>query len=305
MEILEALQTIRTPFLDTLFSLVTYLGHQLLVIGVVCVLLWCANREEAYRIGMAFFLGGLTLQSLKIACRIDRPWILDPKIKPVEQAVDAATGYSFPSGHSQGAASLFAGILPNIRKWWLRILAVLAIPAVMFARMYLGVHTLRDVLVGAAFGIASVLITLPLSRMLARTRRHDLTVAVIMAAVSAGAAVFTFILYGNGTIEDYANASDCLKSAGAGLAFALSWYCDRRWVRFDTRCARFWQQIVKCAIGAAVAFVLKECLKWIFGAGPAIDLIRYFIVVVWIILIYPWLWQRIVQKGAKAPAVGE
>ena len=101
MTFLWMLEGIRTPFLDRFMQFVTYFGQELIIIAVICALYWCADKRFAYLLGFTYFTAGLCVQTLKITFRIPRPWILDPEFKAVESALPGATGYSFPSGHTQ------------------------------------------------------------------------------------------------------------------------------------------------------------------------------------------------------------
>ena len=92
----------RTPALDKIMQLVTYFGQEIIIIALICALYWCADKRFAYLLGFTYFTAGLCVQTLKITFRIPRPWILDTNFSAVESAVPAATGYSFPSGHTQG-----------------------------------------------------------------------------------------------------------------------------------------------------------------------------------------------------------
>ena len=51
---------------------------------------------------------------MKLSFQIPRPWVLDPNFTIVEQAREAATGYSFPSGHSQSAVGTFGALITPI-----------------------------------------------------------------------------------------------------------------------------------------------------------------------------------------------
>ena len=116
MTILRLLENIRTPFGEQFFQLLTYFGEELLVIVVICSLYWCFNKKAAYRIGLIYFTAGLTVQVLKITFRIPRPWVLDSDFKAVESAIPAATGYSFPSGHTQSGTCLYAPLAAQAKK---------------------------------------------------------------------------------------------------------------------------------------------------------------------------------------------
>ena len=77
-------------------------------------------------------------------------------MKKVEAAREAADGYSFPSGHTQSAATLFGTLAAWLRRGWLTVACIVMVLLVGFSRMYLGVHTPADV--GTSLVIGTVLV---------------------------------------------------------------------------------------------------------------------------------------------------
>lgn len=71
-------------------------------------------------------------QFLKLLFRIPRPWVRDPDFTIVESARAQATGYSFPSGHTQNAVATFGGIARSTRRPWVRWTCVAVLLAVSF-----------------------------------------------------------------------------------------------------------------------------------------------------------------------------
>ena len=107
MSFLYLLEGIRCPFLDRLFSLITELGGETLYMAVAIAVYWCVSKGLGYYILTTGFVGTIANQFLKLCFRIPRPWVLDPDFSIVESARAGATGYSFPSGHTQNAFSSF------------------------------------------------------------------------------------------------------------------------------------------------------------------------------------------------------
>ena len=124
MTFLWLLEGIRTPFLDQLMQFITYFGQEIIIIAVICALYWCADKRFAYLLGFTYFTAGLCVQSLKITFRIPRPWVLNPDFHAVESAIPGATGYSFPSGHTQGATCLFFPLALKTRKFWTKYIGI-------------------------------------------------------------------------------------------------------------------------------------------------------------------------------------
>lgn len=295
IEILKAIAKIRNGFLDALMLLLTEFGSEIVVIGVVCALYWCANKKLAYRIGMIFFASGMLVQGLKVGFHIERPWVLDPTFEPVASAKPGATGYSFPSGHTQGASALYGTLFTATGKTWFKIICAVMIAVVAFTRLYLGVHTPLDVIVSAALSLACVAVFSRLADMLERGNSHDLAICILFSAIAILLCVFSFALSATGVVEQI-HVNDCFKSGGAGVAFALGWYLERRYLNFDVRTDKFWKQIVKMIVGVAVTLAIKSGLKLIADDNLIVDFVRYFLTVFWVIFLYPLVFSRVSEK---------
>lgn len=291
MSFLWALSEIRTPFLDRLFQIITYFGQELLLVGVICALYWCVDKKLATQIGFTYITAGLCVQGLKITFRIPRPWILDPQFKAVKSAVPAATGYSFPSGHTQGGTSLFAPLALNAQKLWVKLLCVAAFLLIGFSRMYLGCHTPKDVLTAMLVSLFFSWLIWHFQDVFTGENARTGLIALLTAAAAVLICVYSFILYQNGTIEAR-YAADCFKASGAALGFAAGWYLERRYLNFTISNGPVSKKIVRFIIGLVVTAALQFGLKALIGQTLAGKTIQHFVVIFWIIFLYPYLFTR-------------
>ena len=162
MSFLYLLESIRNPVLDFLFSVITLCGEEIAFMAVGMIFFWCIDKYKGYFLLCVGFLGTAINQVLKMIFRIPRPWIKDPDFTIVESAREAATGYSFPSGHTQTAVGLFGGIARFTKKKAILIASIAVAVLVPLSRMYLGVHTPADVLVSTCIATALIFIAYPL-----------------------------------------------------------------------------------------------------------------------------------------------
>ena len=101
MDFLRLLAAGRCGALDTFFSGLTYFGSEIAFMAAALLIFWCVDKRQGYYVFLVGALGTVCNQFLKLAFRIPRPWVLDPDFQIVEAARADATGYSFPSGHTQ------------------------------------------------------------------------------------------------------------------------------------------------------------------------------------------------------------
>lgn len=298
MDILYWFESIRNPITDAFFSVVTFFGHELIPIALVCVLYWCIDKKLAYKVGFVFFASNIAVQTLKITFRIDRPWIKDPNFKPVGNAVDEATSYSFPSGHTQAAASVYGSFAIAFKKIWLKVVCIVILLLVGISRMYLGVHTLADVAVSMIMTLVLAGIVFWAIEKVYDNRRADIFVSLILFVASAAMIIYSVVLMNKGVISQEP-VVDCVKSGASGLAFAIGYFVERRYIDFSVKCSKWWMHIVKVAIGLAIALGLKSGLKPIVGETILGDGIRYFVLVGFVAFGYPLIIKLVSKRKSR------
>lgn len=284
MEFLRLLENLRTPFGDTFFSIITHLGEETLFIIVGLLFFWCINKKQGYYILSVGFLGTVINQFLKLLFRIPRPWVKDPDFTIVESARAEATGYSFPSGHTQSAVGVFGSIARVSKKILTRILCIAACLLVPLSRMYLGVHTPLDV--GVSFIIAIVLIFVlhPAVEWALAEPKHMRIYLAVMTMLSFVFLLFV-LLYNFPADIDPDNYASGVKNAykilGCVLGLWLAYEIDTRYIHFDTK-GTWWVQVLKLLLGLIPLLAIKSGLKaplYCLCKGNFIaDGIRYFLI---------------------------
>ena len=114
------LERIRMPVLNALMLLITKFGEETAFLVAALIIFWCVDKRKGYYVMAVGFIGTMANQMLKLICRVPRPWVLDENFTILEQAREAAAGYSFPSGHSQSAVGTFGAIANTSRNKWVK-----------------------------------------------------------------------------------------------------------------------------------------------------------------------------------------
>ena len=285
MELLYWFESIRTPALDAVMSLVTRLGEETFFMVAALFVFWCVDKRRGYYLLSVGFVGVLANQWLKIVCRVPRPWVKDPDFTIVESARAGAAGYSFPSGHTQTAVGVFGGVARFTRRTWVRVLCVVLLVLVSVSRMYLGVHTPADVGVSFVLALVMVFALYPLMESTLWFPGRMYGILGVMLALSLAFAAF-MELFPFPADVDGANLAEAVKNAWsmAGAVAGMLVVCvfDNRVLQFPTR-APWWGQLVKLlgglALVVAVRTVLKAPLLALCGGHQAAHAIRYCLMV--------------------------
>lgn len=303
MDFLKLLEGIRTPFFDTLMSGITLLGSEYAFLLIAICVFWCFDKRLGYYMMTVGFIGTLLNQLLKLACRIPRPWIKDPGFTIVESARADATGYSFPSGHTQSAVNVYGTMARYKKNAVLRSALIILIILVSFSRLYLGVHTLADVGVSLIIGTLLVFLIYPAFKREGDNFRMYMNIfagMLVMAAIYLCFAEF----YPFPLDADAENIADGIKNAytlfGAAAALCVSFPLEHRLVRFETS-AVWWVQVIKCALGLVCVVLIKTLLKTplftLFGGHNAADAVRYFLMVIFAAAVWPATFKWFAKLG--------
>ena len=304
MELLYFLESIRNPVLDAIVSLITHVGGETLFIVIALVFYWCIDKKKGYYILAVGFIGTVLNQFLKLMFRIPRPWVKDPNFKIVEAARAEATGYSFPSGHTQNATGYLGCIARITKKKLLRILLIILIVLVGFSRMYLGVHTPLDVVVSWILATLLVMLLYPVFK---KADNHKFLYRLLFVMLIISAVYTAFVeLHTWPSDIDPENLASGIKNGwtltGCSAAMFLSCVIDTKKINFDTK-APFLGQVIKIAVGLAVVLVLKSVLKApldaIFNGAAFARALRYFIMVMFAAVVWPLTFPFIVKLTTK------
>ncbi len=293
MEFLKLLEGIRNPVLDAFFSVLTMLGEETLFIVIGLVFFWCISKKQGYYILSVGFLGTVLNQFLKLWFRIPRPWVRDPEFTIVESARAEATGYSFPSGHTQIAVGTFGAIARWNNNLWVRIISIAFCVLVPLSRMYLGVHTPYDVLVSTLLGLVLVFGFYPIFKKASEKPKYMrilfLSMFVICLLYISFVSFYPFP--SDIDLENLTHGvSNGYKMLGCIIGLLISFEVDIRYTKFETK-AVWWAQILKLVLGLIPILIIKSLLKepllMLFNGHDFANALRYFLITVFAGTVWP------------------
>jgi membrane-associated phospholipid phosphatase len=164
LRIINLVATLRTPLLDQIMYVVTFLGNAQTIVVLTAlaalVALIAGRPRDAVLLVLAVIAGALFFELVKLLVHRPRP--------PLEDARIVQGGFSFPSGHSTLSATFYGTVayllIRGLAREWQKVLvgvaAAVLVLAIGVSRIYLGVHYPSDVLAGWAAGALWVVLVI-------------------------------------------------------------------------------------------------------------------------------------------------
>ncbi len=231
------------------------------------VIFWGVDKKWGYLFLVNHWFGELVNGIIKLTVCAYRPWIRSDLIEPAGDSKVAATGYSFPSGHTRTATTIYGTTFmwqKEKRKWIAGLCAVLIV-LTGFSRNFLGVHTPQDVVV--AF-LESVIIICVVSYSYKKIEGNEklidiLTLAGVVLVIVSLAYIqlksypMDYDAAGKLLVDPKSMMNDFFKADGAFLGFLIGSYVDRHYLHYEIPFESKKLPLLVC-VGVAIAFAWKE-----------------------------------------------
>ena len=266
-------------------------GEQLLLVAIMGFLYWGLNKEFGKYVGLNVLMVNVWNPMIKNAVLRLRPNFVEGYNVELLRLIDenagprdvAAQGYSFPSGRSGNAVTVYGSLAAHEkRNKILWTLAVILPILVGFSRVFVGAHYPTDVFGGWILGVIVVLLIPWLRR---KIKNRWLFYGILLLSAVPG---FFFC-----TSNDY------FSSFGMLLGFILAEPFEERFVKFsNTR--NIFRCILRTIGGGLLYFGLNIVLKLPFPeelleagtfVSQMIRMLRYAVIIFAVIGVYPLVFR--------------
>lgn len=280
-EIIIFLQDLQSGFSEFFFNFISFLGEPEFYILLLGFIYWVLSKKAGEAIGVTLGLSLSINNLLKAVFQFERPYLTHDEIENLRPGT--STGSSFPSGHTQGAASVFFAVALAFKKRFLWIIAIVLSVLMMLSRMFLGVHYLQDVLAGALIGFLIAIgihkiIQAYYHRPMVLHKIYGLMIALMLPAVL------------------FVDSNDFFRGYGVFVGLILAVVIEKRYVNFsiDITWAR---KILRYVLGVVLLAFTMSVLGWVFAFAPenlknALDFVRFFLVALIGFGLYPMFFTK-------------
>lgn len=270
---------LRNPLLTPIFQLLSNLIQESTIFITIALGYWFISKRFFYRVGLLslFSIGiNLHLKGIFMQCR------------PMSVAwLEASSGYSFPSGHSQASSVLFGSIAQVVKQRWVMVLLITLPFLIAFSRTYLGAHYLHDVVVGLLIGFSIIVIPWPTAWFTRLGFRQQIAIMLV------------FLLIWGSIINSPTGGT--WKYTGYLFGFWLGGQLE--WRYLDFKPSEGFSKIFQGILGLSIALLIRKGAVPIFGwLGLNLSYFvfaQFCLLGLWITFLAPWcfsrFWKRPIQ----------
>lgn len=280
---------------DKFFLFITMFGEVIIPLIIICSIYWAINKKIGQFILWSYLFGFIVNQLAKVTACVYRPWILDCRVRPLADAIPAATGYSFPSGHTAGVMSIWGGLAVSFWKnKWVRYSCIAVIICVMLSRNYLGVHTPQDVIVSFILSCGVLYGTYKLIGWEEKKENRDIKIVGTVLSVTLLAILYINLksypihyLFGKILYDPNPIKIDSILRSGFIVGAFIGWLLEKRYIGFKPECGTNLKKIGRVILGLVIMTGMFKCIH--VCDCICYGFIQYFLMGIFLTCLYPFI----------------
>ena len=279
IQILKFLESIRSEPLTLIVTCITMMAESLFLVAILAILYWCVDKERSKRLGWMMTVNLAANGIVKNLVRMPRPFDVGV-VSPLRAST--ATGYSFPSGHTQTATSFWVGAMLILKTRGVIVLGTILIVLTAFSRLYLGVHWPMDVLGAIVLGlIFTYMANALIDEHGKMTKWHVLGASIVLLVCLI-----------------FKVDSDLYKSAAALWGFVIGCYLEQHYVNFETA-GPMKMQVKKVVFGMVILAIIYIGFSKLLPHVKVVSMVKYALVMIWMIAGAPYAFKRFKWQPSK------
>ncbi|MDD4211978.1 MAG: phosphatase PAP2 family protein [Bacilli bacterium] len=269
LALIKWLRSTSTEVSNIIGELITIFGEQYVLIVILAFIYFVYNKKVGEQIAYCVFIGVCSNNAIKGLVERARPFTVDESIIPARQ--ETATGFSFPSGHTQNASTFYSAVGLHFKnhKLWIAIGVIIILIAC--SRVYLGVHYPTDVIAGALLGFGGALLGTYLYQKWGSNFKHKM---ILFNATALCFLPFVFIYY-RPSFSDIEIYRDFYTGYALFLGFIAAVFVENKYVNFTCQTA-IKRRLIRFGLSLIVFIGLLFGLDILFPEGYIfLDMLRY------------------------------
>lgn len=267
-QLLQFFEMNRNDGLTLLLTTITTLAEKAFLVIVLSILYWCVHKEKGKKLAWFVLFGALGNSIIKNIVKMPRPYELGV-VKPLR--MQTATGYSFPSGHTQSATSFWGGSMIIFKTKASIVIGTVMILLTALSRLYLGVHWPMDVIGGIGFGFICLYFA---SKMLDDSKGITLNHILSTSLLCVVCLLFNV-------------RHDFYSAVAAMWGFCLGAFIEQRYIQFTSKTSIY--RIMIGVVGILVLYIgIGKCLPHI----KMVSMLKNALVMIWIIAGAPYFFKK-------------
>ena len=283
INIVKWVQSLACGFLDSFLWIITKMGEETFFLLVLLGIYLLYDKRFAFKYSMIYLFSVGVNFVIKNIIKRPRPHIASSEIMNKLPA----SGYSFPSGHSQGfavqASTMYWEVNKNSSKKCVKIPLLITLIVVgilvMLSRLYFGQHYLTDVLVGAFCGIVVFVLIELFLKALPKSFKEKFTTdrlylfLLIVSSLVFG--VFFVLEIAKGVVK-----AKVYKLTAVFIAISIGYLLDKKYIHYNEKLS-IKNSLLKAIILYSILAIFLVCINvwlkvngiWLFLLYLSISLI--------------------------------